>query len=204
METGLIRYDSMIRAIDLAHEIDEVKDIRHKAMALERYAQLAMNTDAERKACEIRIRAERKAGQMLRDRVAPKGGRPQKNRSLRAIGFAKPEKTLAEIGITPTQSVRWQQLASVQKGEFEAALADPDVKPSTVGIIRKVNGTASSMNDQALWLWGDLKQWERARVYDNSPDFLLGEMTATMQADVKRILPVVIEWLHTLERANYG
>ncbi len=40
-------------------------DIRDKAVAIEAYAKQAKNTEAERRACEIRLRAERKAGQLL-------------------------------------------------------------------------------------------------------------------------------------------
>ena len=35
---ALVRYDAMCRAIEQAYRIDEVKDIRDKAMALEAYA----------------------------------------------------------------------------------------------------------------------------------------------------------------------
>ena len=61
--TALIKYDAMCRAIDAAYEVDEAKDIRDKAVALEAYFQQAKNVEAERRACEIRLRAERKAGQ---------------------------------------------------------------------------------------------------------------------------------------------
>jgi hypothetical protein len=60
--TELVRYDAMCRAIDAAYEVDEVKDIRDEAVALEIYARQAHNVEAERRACEIRLRAERKAG----------------------------------------------------------------------------------------------------------------------------------------------
>ena len=50
--TSLVRYDAMCRAIDAAFEVDEVKDIRDKAIALETYARQAKNVEAERQACE--------------------------------------------------------------------------------------------------------------------------------------------------------
>jgi hypothetical protein len=53
----LVRYDAMCRAIAETHAIDEVKDIRDKAMALEAYARQAKNFEAEDRCKEIRIRA---------------------------------------------------------------------------------------------------------------------------------------------------
>jgi hypothetical protein len=53
--TELIRYDAMCQAIAAAYEVDEVKDIRDKARAIEVYAQQALNTEAEQQACEIRL-----------------------------------------------------------------------------------------------------------------------------------------------------
>ena len=40
------------------------KDIRDKARAIEVYARQARNVEAERRACEIRLRAERRCGQL--------------------------------------------------------------------------------------------------------------------------------------------
>ena len=78
--TQLVRYDAMCRAIAEAHAVDEVKDIRDKARAIEMYARQAQNTEAEERAREIRLRAERKCGQMLADLKAAgkmaKGGAP--------------------------------------------------------------------------------------------------------------------------------
>ena len=62
----LALYDRMCTAIAECHRVDEVKDLRDKAMALEIYAKQAKNTDAERRACEIRLRAERRTGELLK------------------------------------------------------------------------------------------------------------------------------------------
>lgn len=53
--------------------VDEVKDIRDKAVALEQYAQQARNVDAEKRAASNRIRAELKGGQLYREQAKAKG-----------------------------------------------------------------------------------------------------------------------------------
>lgn len=76
-ENKLVVYEAMILAIDKCYKVDEVKDIRDKMLALEEYARQACNVKAEWKAAEIRIRAERKAGQLLREIEKGKPGRPK-------------------------------------------------------------------------------------------------------------------------------
>jgi hypothetical protein len=59
----LILYDAMCAAINRAYQIDEAKDIRDKALAIEVYAHQAKNKEAEQKAEKIRLRAStRQAG----------------------------------------------------------------------------------------------------------------------------------------------
>src|ERR1700679_793590 len=70
------RYVAMCTAITECHRVDEVKDIRDKALALEVYAKQAQNMEAERRAIEIRIRAEHRAGELLKDMPKAKGGQP--------------------------------------------------------------------------------------------------------------------------------
>jgi hypothetical protein len=62
--TGLVRY-AMCRAIEVAHSLDEIMPIRDLAAQLAAAAKIAKNYEAERKCREIRVRAERKAGQLL-------------------------------------------------------------------------------------------------------------------------------------------
>lgn len=180
----LVHYDHMCRAIDAAYEVDEVKDIRDKAVAFEAYARQAKNTEAERRACEIRLRAERKAGQLLTTMDRAGRGKPAKTSDAT---------TLNDLGISRDQSSRWQQLANVPEEEFEVALAAPE-KPSTNGIIQGQR-TQEPMNPKALWLWGRLRDFEREGLLDEEPASILSEMTEAMQADVKRLVAPVSDWL---------
>lgn len=190
---ALIKYDSMCRAIAEAYEVDEVKDIRDKSLALEAYFKQAKNTDAERKACEIRLRAERKAGELLKKMDKAKGGRPSKTPS-----HEEGVSTLKDMGITEKQSAKWQQLADVPEADFEAALADPK-KPSTRSIVNGSKKPERQMNPKALWLWGRLRDFEREGILDSDQGALLAEMTEGMQADVRRLAQLVADWLGDID-----
>jgi hypothetical protein len=90
--SSLARYDAMCRAIEAAYKVDEVKDIRDQAIALEVYARQAHNVEAERKACEIRLRAERKAGALSAKLERSPGKRTDKQpRAMRDRGSMKAE-----------------------------------------------------------------------------------------------------------------
>jgi hypothetical protein len=133
-------YDAMCRAIDRAYEVDEVKDIRDQAVAFEAYSRQAKNTQAERLACEIRLRAERRAGELLRDMEKNKGAQgtgSNQHRQVRSADTTAPK--LRELGISKQQSSDWQRLSAIPEERFEEALADPAVKPSTAGIIAASN-----------------------------------------------------------------
>ena len=197
MSASLIKYDEMCRAIDQAFEVDEVKDIRDKAMAFEAYCKQARNTEAERRACEIRLRAERKAGALLAEKERAQGRRSDLQTS--SNGGAKSFKEqLDEHGISKRSAERWQQLAAVSEDEFEAALAAPE-KPTTSGIITAASPSKrSAMDGRALWLWGRLHDFGREQVLAAEPSFLLGEMTERMREDTLRIAPQVIAWLERL------
>lgn len=167
--TGLVRYDTMCSAIAACHRVDEAKDIRDQARAMEVYAQVALNTEAERKAIEIRIRAERRAGELLK--LAKEAGQRHSENgtahrpSKKVSNGATPSRpTLAEIGITRDQSSDWQKLAEIPKEKFEEALAAPYRKPSTEGILQSTGKVPPApkihFDRDALRAYGHVRQFE--------------------------------------------
>lgn len=118
---GLTKYDAARHALQIASNVDEVKDIRDKAEAMAAYARQAKDTELVEWATEIKVRAERRAGQMLAEMPKQDGGHAKKiTRSHDSTEFPK---TLAEIGISKNESSRWQKLAAVPDDQFEQAVA---------------------------------------------------------------------------------
>jgi hypothetical protein len=198
MAGELIRYDAMCQAIATAYQVDEVKDIRDRAIALEHYSRLAHNVEAERQCCEIRLRAERKAGELLRDMEKAKGatGNPGgRGAPIVRSQSTTAQPTLAELGISRDQSSKWQRLADVPEAEFEAALTAPE-KPTTNGIINSsAPATINPVSAEALWLWGRLRDFERMGLLATTPTEVMATMTPTMTDDVRAETPRVIAWL---------
>jgi hypothetical protein len=191
MSGELVRYDAMCHAIAAAYQIDEVKDIRDKAIALEVYARQARNTEAERQACEIRLRAERKAGQLTAKLPTARGERTDLTSSHGATKFD----ALAEAGISPDQASKWERLGGIPDDVFETALHDG--KPTTNGIISAYapSPERDALKTKALWLWGRLQDFEREGLLEERPADLLAVMSDHMRATTLALSPRVIEWL---------
>lgn len=166
--TGLVKYDAMCHAIAVCERVDEAKDIRDKALALEKYMAQAENLEAERLAINVRLRAERRCGVLLKEMKA--NGERASGHGDQKSGSKPSTPNLDDLGVSKDQSSRFQQLADVPDDEFEAALADPESKPSTAGVIRQSKATnAPPMDKHALWIWGRLRDFERDGILDRDP-----------------------------------
>lgn len=121
MTFKMIRYDAARKALAEAHRIDEVKSIRDKAVAVEAYAKQAKDRTLIEQATDIRGRAERRAGEILKVMAEQKeragAGGDRKSKSQPAI-LVK----LQDLSVTPTQSSRWQRLAALSERDFEKRL----------------------------------------------------------------------------------
>src|SRR5262249_2787879 len=94
MSKELALYESARAALAKAVKVDEVKEIRDKAMAIKAVAKLAKDREMEANAYELRARAERRLGQMMEEGKDQRAGR---GRQLVSEKLIKP--TLKEAGI---------------------------------------------------------------------------------------------------------
>lgn len=191
MTGEVILYDEMCRAIAAAYQVDEVKEIRDKALAIEVYFRQARNVENEKRAIEIRIRAERRCGELLKETEKAK---PEI--AVQRSRGTTDARTLSDLGISKDQSSRWQKLADIPKDEFEATFHQPG-KPSTTGIINAAAPPKkqNAVDDNALWLWGRLLDFERDGLLDKDPNKVCSTMLDHMKETVRELAPRVSNWL---------
>ena len=119
--SNLVLYSAARTALAEAHRVDEVKNIRDKAEAMAAYARQAKDTEMILWVTEIKVRAERRAGQLLAEMPKQAGARGIGKKVESYDGT--PLQTLADIGITKNESARWQKLAAVTDAQFERAVS---------------------------------------------------------------------------------
>lgn len=116
MNRELIAIDEAFQRLAEASSIDEIKTIRDKAEAARTFARNAqLGLEVCNRVAEIKLRAERKAGQLLRT-LSIRGG------DRRSSGHRNRLK-LEDVGITQNQSKRWQLEASLSDRDFEEFLS---------------------------------------------------------------------------------
>jgi N6-adenosine-specific RNA methylase IME4 len=131
MNSALTKYDAACRAIAAAKCVDEVKDLHDQSFAMQAYARQAKNRQLEVDAAEIRMRAERRLGELIvaqKETVGLNTGTAGLGRPTLGGTKMEPPKnalpTLAEAGIDKKLSSRAQKMAAVPEQEFEGMLGE--------------------------------------------------------------------------------
>ena len=167
-------------AIAKAATVDEAKEIRDKAEALRTYARQAKCAgDMERQCVVIRLRAERRIGQLLAGTV--RAGNPQLSPGV-TIGLSK-------LGITRNQSSKWQFAAILPEAQFERYV-ETAREPTTKGIIRivqeQLRNTATGPRSGGHILTGPASQlWDR--LADSSVDLFLTDPPYYRNRTLRRV-----------------
>lgn len=193
--SSAVSYQETCKWLALCEDRAECKDIADKSRALEELAKRIKNTDAERRACNIRLVAERRYGELLKELAKIP---PTESGAMRGLPDAGTPQSpyaqaLASDQISTQAASRYQALADVPQDVFDDALRSPE-KPSTRGLIEKARDPQHKMPADSLWFWGRLRDFERDGYFDKSIDDLIAPMTDSMRADVRRILPLMADF----------
>lgn len=116
--------------------VDDAKAIRDKAEAMRVYAKQArLGLESQNYAAEIKMRAERRAGQLLREIPREQG------KQTSSSGGTKYQEVLQEIRVGHNTANNWQQIAAVPEETFEAHIVETKAhgqELTTAGILRTV------------------------------------------------------------------
>lgn len=136
---SLTKLDQATRMLAEVRTIDDAKTIINLAEAARVYArQVELGLEAQNHAAEIKIRAQRKAGEILSSMEKAKGGRPYQATSSQEVGVDKPP-TYADLDISYKDAHQWQTIASVPEELFEEFIATTktdDKELTTSGAMR--------------------------------------------------------------------
>jgi N6-adenosine-specific RNA methylase IME4 len=128
----LQRYDAAVRAIAEAKSVDEVKEIRDKAIAMQEYSRRAKNRSMEADALAIRMHATRQLGKMIaaqKQTVGLSAG----TRGSRVKGARVDDKpTLASQGIDKNLATNARKLGALADEDFEHAVGEARAAVSNV------------------------------------------------------------------------
>jgi phage N-6-adenine-methyltransferase len=140
--TTLARISEAMKALTAAKSLDDVLQIRDQAEALRVYVRAASDSlEAANAAAEIKLRAERKAGEMLAAIDKPKGGRPTQTDTSVVSVFGP---SLDDLGVTANQSSRWQREAKVPEEafvEYISACHEANNEITQAGLLKIANGS---------------------------------------------------------------
>lgn len=189
-------YEAAKHALAEYRTVDEVKDFRDKAAALQHYAEQAGNHEMERDARVARMRAERRFGELYKDGEKAKRG-PDKEGAQRSQRVTPDEpKTLDELGVTKRQSTKWQKWADVPEDKFEEVLQCDKPESAIYEYLKQPLPTTKQkqMHENALWWYGTLRRAGEKR-YSMSFLETVADMNAEMQQDMNGFIDELLRWI---------
>jgi hypothetical protein len=104
-------------ALEHATRFDEVKKIRDHAEMFRHYAVQAKNREMEMLAAELRMRSERRAGQMLIEAKKTGAIHPRGQGNVPDGNISLP--TLSSLNISRKEAMLWQRIAALPEKDFE-------------------------------------------------------------------------------------
>jgi N6-adenosine-specific RNA methylase IME4 len=148
---ALIRLSKAEQALASARDLSDFKKIIDIAEAARTYARAAkLGEDSARHAEEIKLRAQRGAGQFLAKLEKGKGGQPKKNSGQVAPSTFR--RAIQEADIELTAAKRYQQVAAVPEPKFTGYLKEAretKKEATTAGLLREAKHEVKAQRKQA-------------------------------------------------------
>ena len=186
--TALIKYDAACRALAECKAVDEVKAWADKAAAMQAYGKMAKDKTLEVDAAEIRIRAERRLGEMLTQQKADggpnrgavvAGNKPGEGQGSPVVVDDDRRPKLSDAGISKDLSSRAQKLAAVPEEEFESEVGEWRERVTAEGA--RVSARLQKAGERAL------KEQHAAPLDEADESPTLAELVDELQAENTRL-----------------
>lgn len=165
--TALARIESAHRMLVEAKNLPDVLRVVVASKQMEQLArQIKLGRESQNMAAELALRAERKAGELLKKTPKNEGA---VRRSDSASERQRPA-TIPELGITHRQSSDWQHIAAVPEDVFEAAIEETKTageELTTASMVRlakkEQHRAVKEMADEVLSIAADVDPDRRDR-----------------------------------------
>ena len=137
----IVHFSTAYQELMLARDVDEVKAVRDKAAALQLYArQQGESLEMQNAIAEIKLRAERRAGELLAEMERAQGNRSDLTSNA-----------IENAGIARITAHRWQEIASIPEEKFEQHIAEKKSRGdelTSAGMLRLAKNTAVTYQNQ--------------------------------------------------------
>lgn len=200
------RYEAAKAAISECAQIDECKEWANKAEALASYARQAKDDALERTAQQIKVRAIRRAGDLLKEIEKAKN---QHEKSRRAKVGAVPSRKEAarSAGLSERQQKEAIRIASIPKEKFEKEVESE--KPPTVArfsamgvdkqkrkeVFDRIAKESSKAGfKEATYAVGALEDFVASHC-SKAAALIAGGTSKHQRAKIKRLIREAIRWL---------
>jgi hypothetical protein len=208
-------WSAMRTAIANCDRVDEIKDVADKAVALRAYFAQSRDVDNELQAMRIRLRAERRLGQLIEfEQEAGRLASRQNGGANVTVSAVSTPLTLADHGIPRNRSAMAQNLARVQEDQFEAALSNGKPSARSLAALAPKRGGAQTKREAPIDVRAVLKTWGMIRDFAAAvkDETLLrpGEWAAHpgiqpfQLAEITDAIPVIQRYLSALQEHRHG
>jgi len=191
----LVLYNHAEEYLAKCEQVDEAKEIRDFCRLIEIRAAQAMNLEMEFKAIRIRIRAERRCGELLKEMKDNGTRHSGHGDQIAESPDVTPLPTLADLGISKRQSSDWQKLADIPQEKFEERLRGE--YPNTANMIRfelppEPGGSEkwfyTEVDDPQAAYFSEYKEWRHKgwrEHWEGMPEFVQPEVKPFAQIVVR-------------------